>query len=124
MRITLQRVVWMTAILAAAALTPAARAQGPGRPGFVVVPTVTTIRVQTTVTVPDGGTVLVGGYSRLSEGRTEYGVPVVGKVPYVGRGFRNVAYGRSIVSGKVTATVRIIDLREEEFRQTGVRSGP
>jgi hypothetical protein len=43
-------------------------------------------------------------------------------VPYVGRGFRNVAYGRSIVTGRVTASVRIIDLREEEFRQTGFRS--
>jgi type II secretory pathway component GspD/PulD (secretin) len=124
MQITLPRVVWITAILVAAAPTPTVRAQGLGQPRFVVVPTVTNIRVQTTVTVPDGGTALVGGYSRLSEGRTEYGVPVLGKVPYVGRGFRNVGYGRTIVSGKVTATVRIIDLREEEFRQTGVRSGP
>src|ERR1700682_1514939 len=80
MQITLRRVVWMTAVLVAAALTPAARAQGVGRV-FVPGPTVTTIRVGTTVTVPDGGTALVGGYSRLSEGRTEYGVPVVGKVP-------------------------------------------
>ena len=123
MQITVYRMVWVIGMLVAAALTPSARAQGLGRV-FVTAPTVTTIRAQTTVTVPDGGTALVGGISQLSEGRTEYGVPVVGKVPYVGRGFRNVGYGRTIVSGKVTATVRIIDLREEEFRQTGVRSSP
>jgi general secretion pathway protein D len=117
MKGTFRRVGWVAGVLAAAALTPAARAQAP-----VVVPVPTSIRLQTTVTVPDGGTALVGGYSRVSERRTELGVPGLGGVPYVGRGFRNVAYGRSIVTGRVTASVRIIDLREEEFRQTGFRS--
>jgi len=92
------------------------------RPAFVVVPTFTTIRLQTTVTVPDGGSVTLGGYSQVSEGRTEFGVPVLGRVPYASRGVRNVGYGRETVSGRVSASVRIIDQREEEFRQTGVRS--
>jgi general secretion pathway protein D len=122
MQIVLHRVVWVAGILVAAALTPAARAQGFGQPGSVPGPTFTTIRLQTTVTVPDGGTVTLGGYSRLSEGRTEFGAPVLGRGPYAGRGFRNVGYGRTAVSGRVTASVRIIDLGEEEFRQTGVRS--
>jgi general secretion pathway protein D len=114
MRSTLRRVVWVAGLLVAAALPPVARAQGLGRTVFGPVPTVTTIRLQTTVTAPDGGTVTLGGYSRLSEGRTEFGMP--------GRGFRNVGYGRSAVSGRVTVRVRIIDLREEEYRQTGYRS--
>jgi type II secretory pathway component GspD/PulD (secretin) len=122
MRIMLHRLVWVAGLLVAAALTPAARAQGLGQPRFIVVPTITNIRLTTTVTVPDGGTATVGGYSQVSEGRTEYGVPGLGKVPYVSRGFRNVGYGRSTVVGRVTASVRIIDLREEEYRQTGVRS--
>ena len=130
------RAVWMVTVLAAVAMVPAARAQGPGRPprgpvynagralrpAFVVVPTFTTIRLQTSVTVPDGGSVTLGGYSQVSEGRTEFGAPVLGRVPYLGRGVRNVGYGRETVSGRVSASVRIIDLREEEFRQTGVRS--
>src|ERR1700731_515200 len=62
MQITLHRAAWVAGILVAAALTPAAQAQGLGRV-FVTTPTVTTIRVQTTVTVPDGGTALVGGTS-------------------------------------------------------------
>src|SRR5258707_42979 len=51
MQITLPGVVWITAILVAAAPPPMVRAQGLGQPRFVVVPTVTNIRVQTTVTV-------------------------------------------------------------------------
>lgn len=134
MRSTLRPVVWLAGLLASAALTPAAQAQigprpGPGRlpayfsrPAVVNVPTYIGIRVQTTVTVPDRGTALLGGYSRLSEGRVSYGAPGLGRLPYAGRGFRNVAYGRSAVSARVSASVRIIDLREEEYRQTGVRS--
>jgi type II secretory pathway component GspD/PulD (secretin) len=85
-------------------------------------PVVTSIRVATTVSVPDGGTVTLGGYSRLAEARTEAGAPVLGKLPYVGRGFRNVGYGRAVGSTRVTASVRVIDLREEEYRQTSYRS--
>jgi type II secretory pathway component GspD/PulD (secretin) len=121
----LHGMILVAAILMAA---PAARAQGVGRPGSTPVtvfsyrPIVTSINVQTTVTVPDRGTALLGGYSQSSMGRTEYGAPGLGGVPYTGRGFRNVGYGHRTVSGRVTASVRIIDLREEEYRQTGVRS--
>jgi hypothetical protein len=122
MSITLHRVVWVAGILVAAALAPAAQAQAPGRVRIVIVTAGPNIRVQTAVTVPDGGTVTVGGYSRVGESRTEAGVPVLGRVPYASRGFRNVGYGRSVMSRRVTASVRIIDLREEEYRQTGFRS--
>ncbi len=114
MRVTLRRAAAVAGVLVAAALAPAARAQAPGRQGPV--PTITFIRVQTTVTVPDGGTVTLGGYGRLSEGRTAYGAPGLG------RGSRNVGYGRSAVGSGVSVRVRVIDLREEEYRQTGYRS--
>ncbi len=133
MRIASQRAVWVIGVLVAAALAQEARAQGPARPlagplsvyyarQALVSPTFTTIGVQTSVAVPDGGTASLGGYGRLSEGRTEYGVPGLGGVPYLGRGFRNTGYGRSTATGRVSASVRIIDLHEEEYRQTGVRS--
>jgi type II secretory pathway component GspD/PulD (secretin) len=92
------------------------------RPSFVYVPTTTRIGIQTTVTVPDRGQVLLGGYSRVSEGRNEFGTPGLGKVPYLGRGFGNVGYGREVKTGQVIVGVRIINLYEEEERQTGVRS--
>jgi len=122
MRIIPRWAVGVMGVLAVAALTPAARAQAPGRPVFVPAPAFTTVRVQTTVTVPDRGSVVLGGYSQMSEGRSEFGAPVLGRLPYAGRGFRNVGYGRDVLTGRVGVSVRIIDLREEEFRQTGVRS--
>jgi hypothetical protein len=122
MRIALRRAVVAMGLLAAAALAPAARAQAPVR----VVISGSTVYVSgvggTTVRVPDGGTATVASYSEYAEGRSEYGAPVLGKVPYVDRAFRNVGYGRHIATARVTVSARIIDLREEEFRQTGFRS--
>ena len=40
-------------------------------------PTFSFVTVTTTVSVPDGGTVLLGGIKRLSEGRNEFGVPLL-----------------------------------------------
>jgi hypothetical protein len=91
------------------------------RPSYFTVPTFTSLRVQSSVVVPDGGEALVAGYSSVYEGRREAGVPVLGKVPYLGRGFGNVAAGRSISRTTVSVRARVIILSEEEERQTGVR---
>jgi general secretion pathway protein D len=74
------------------------------------------ISVVTTVSVPDGGTVLLGGIKRLSEGRNEFGVPLLSKVPYINRLFRNVAIGRETDSLMMMVTPRIIIQEEEEER--------
>ena len=70
----------------------------------------------TTVTVPDGGTVLLGGVKRLDEERKEYGVPVLSKTPWIDRLFRNVGIGRISTSLMLMVTPRIIILEEEEER--------
>ena len=41
----------------------------------IQLPTVGFTTINTVVSVPDGGTVLMGGIKRMSEGRTERGVP-------------------------------------------------
>lgn len=74
------------------------------------------ISVVTTVSVPDGGTVLLGGIKRLSEGRNEIGVPLLSKVPYINRLFRNVGIGRETDSLMMMVTPRIIIQEEEEER--------
>jgi general secretion pathway protein D len=122
MRITLRRVMVVVGALVWAVLTPAAHGAWVVQPVVVIVPLPATINVQTTVAVPDGGTVTVGGLSSASETRSEYGAPGLGKVPYLSRGYRNTAYGRRTTSRRVNVRVRIIDLREEEYRQTGYRS--
>ncbi len=82
----------------------------------VQLPTFQLISVSTTVSVPDGGTVLLGGIKRLREGRNEFGVPLIGKVPYLDRLFRNVGIGRETDSLMMMVTPHIIIQEEEEER--------
>jgi type II secretory pathway component GspD/PulD (secretin) len=97
---------------------------GPNQGGFLQMflqqPTSTTISINTTVSVPDGGTVLLGGLKTLSEGRSEFGPPLLSKIPYINRLFKNVGYGREAQSLLIMVTPRIIINEEEELRQTGV----
>jgi type II secretory pathway component GspD/PulD (secretin) len=82
-------------------------------------PVTTVLSVGTTVSVPDGGTVLMGGLKRLSEARSEYGPPIISKIPILNRLFKNVAYGRDTESLMIMVTPRIIIQAEEEITQTG-----
>jgi type II secretory pathway component GspD/PulD (secretin) len=81
---------------------------------FFQQPTFTQISLNTTVSVPDGGTVLLGGLKTLSEGRVEAGPPILSKIPYINRLFRNTAYGRESQSLLIMVTPRIIINEEEE----------
>ena len=82
----------------------------------IQLPNTATFTVTTTVTVPDGGTVLMGGVKTLNEKRTEYGVPVLSKMPMIDRLFRNIGIGRTTNSLMLMVTPRIIILEEEEER--------
>jgi general secretion pathway protein D len=85
----------------------------------VQLPTFAFTTVTTTVSVPDGGTVLLGGIKRLREGRTERGVPLLSKVPYISRLFKNVGIGRDAQSLMMMVTPRII-IQEEEEEKLGI----
>jgi type II secretory pathway component GspD/PulD (secretin) len=91
---------------------------------FIQQPNFTSVGVLTTVAVPDGGTVLMGGLKRLSEARSEYGPPILSKIPVIDRLFKNVGYGRDTESLLIMVTPRIIIQEEEEERQTGYREVP
>jgi type II secretory pathway component GspD/PulD (secretin) len=92
---------------------------------FIQQPAFNTITANTTVNVPDGGTVLLGGLKRLSEGRNEFGPPILSKIPYLNRLFKNVGYGREAESLMIMVTPRIIINEEEEARQVpGIVPGP
>lgn len=82
-------------------------------------PITSSFSVYTTVNVPDGGTALLGGIKRLSEGRNEGGVPILSKIPYIKRLFSNSAIGRETTSMLMTVTPRIIIQEEEEAFATG-----
>lgn len=89
----------------------------------VQLPTQAVTSVNTTVSVPDGGTVLLGGIKRLREGRTERGVPILSKVPWVSRLFKNVGIGREAQSLMMMVSPRII-IQEEEEAKLGIEVVP
>jgi general secretion pathway protein D len=87
----------------------------------VQLPSFSIVSVVTTVSVPDGGTVLLGGIKRLQEGRNEFGVPLLSKIPYVDRLFRNIGIGRTTESLMMMVTPRII-IQEEEEERLGINT--
>jgi hypothetical protein len=82
----------------------------------VQLPTFDFFTVNTTVSVPDGGTALLGGVNSYAAGQTSGGVPMLGKLPFVGRPFGSRGIGSSLSASNVTATARIIILEEEEAK--------
>jgi type II secretory pathway component GspD/PulD (secretin) len=102
-------------------VTPAGE-KGAGKPAvltqYLQQPRFTTLALDKELTIPDGGTVLVGGWKRLTERRQEYGPPVLSKVPYVNRLFKKVGYSRSSENVLVMVTARIVPGPEQEARQT------
>lgn len=58
---------------------------GVGASGFVQLPIIQRQQVKTTVTIPDGGTLLIGGQKLTFETEVEAGVPVLSKIPLLKR---------------------------------------
>jgi general secretion pathway protein D len=85
----------------------------------VQLPVLSTTSVNTVVSVPDGGTVLMGGIKRMNESRTERGVPFLSNVPYVNRLFKNVGIGHETSNLMMMVTPRIIIQDEIEEEQVG-----
>jgi hypothetical protein len=83
---------------------------------FVQRPSLTTININTTVSVPAGGSAVVGGFSSFAEGRNEFGPPVLSGVPAFGRLVRNTAYGRDLRAPRVLIGAQVFSMREAEER--------
>ncbi len=59
--------------------------------GFIELATQTTQRVRTTVSVPDGGTLLIGGLKLSGERDVDAGVPILSRIPILKRAFSNTS---------------------------------
>jgi general secretion pathway protein D len=86
----------------------------------IQLPVIASTQVNTVVSVPDGGTVLMGGIKRMREQRIERGVPMLSSIPYVNRLFTNVGVSRETTNLMMMVTPRIIIQSEEEKKQIGV----
>lgn len=91
---------------------------------FIQQPTFNVQRIDTRVCVPDGGTMLLSGGKAVRESRTETGTPVLSKIPYVNRMFKNVGIARENVSTLVLITPRIIRTEAEERAVCPAKSAP
>ena len=59
------------------------------RPATIQLPELQGTTINTTVSVPDKGTILLGGQRLFNELELEVGVPVLSKIPVVNRFFTN-----------------------------------
>lgn len=81
---------------------------------FIQLPVVTTTRVQTTSTVPDEGTLLLGGQRVVTEIDIETGVPVLSKIPIINRFFTNRLLSKEESTLMILVKPTIIIQTEEE----------
>lgn len=78
----------------------------------VQLPTFNTFSVSTTVSVPDRGGAYLGGIGRAYSGRNENGIPIVGKLPFLGPITGGRGIGSSTSSSGVSVHATIIDHEE------------
>ena len=91
---------------------------GVGLPGTALatiqLPILAGSQIQTTVSVPDKGTVLLGGQREAEEFEVETGVPFLSKVPFLNRFFTNRQLSRSEITQIVLLRPEIIIQQENE----------
>ena len=82
----------------------------------VTVPEIETSSVMTRVSVPDGGTLLLGGQKITAEVEKEAGVPILSKIPIIGRlfGSRSVLRDQKVLLILVKPTIMLQEEREAE----------
>ena len=88
---------------------------------FLQQPQISELNIDNTVNIPDGNTALFGGLKKFTEGRNEYGPPILSRIPYLNRLYKNVGYGREMQTLYIMVTPRII-VREEA--KAASRAGP
>jgi type II secretory pathway component GspD/PulD (secretin) len=80
-------------------------------------PNVRSFVAATSVSIPDGGSLLFGGFSRNLEQHSAARIPFLGTIPFLGRLFgKRGSYSERTI-GSLLVTARIVLLEEEEAYQ-------
>lgn len=90
-------------------------------PTTVQLPTFRQFRVDTSVMVPVGGSATLGSVRRSQTGVTERGVPILGRVPGIGRAFNNRGIGLADGTSQARVHATLIDL---EAMDRAIRGTP
>jgi len=92
------------------------------------VPTIATRYIRTNVTAANGSTIVLGGLIQDNKQKSYSGIPVLGKIPYIGAAFRSTTYNRMrseliiLMCPEVTLTkLDLLRLREKAEDQTHFR---
>ncbi len=85
----------------------------------ILMPRVQYQTVVTMVSIPDGGTLLIGGQKMIGEAEQETGVPFLSKIPGLGRLFTNRTYVKEERTLLILIRPKIIIQREAEEAQFG-----
>ena len=83
---------------------------------LIQVPRIQVAQVRGTVTVPDGGTVLLGGLKLTGESELEGGVPILSKIPVLKRAYssRTMVKDESMLLILLHPKITILDEAEED----------
>jgi hypothetical protein len=85
---------------------------------FVQVPRVETLTIEKPdLTIPSGGHVVIPGPTRVQEERREFGPPVLSKVPYLNRMYKNVGVGRAAVHTFLIVSPLVLEVPAEPAAQ-------
>ncbi len=87
---------------------------------FLQLPNIDVTQVNATVSVPDGGTLLVGGEKIIGNSEVEIGVPILSKIPGINRLFTNRAMEKDEKTLLVLVRPKIIIQSEIEQNLFGV----
>ncbi len=92
---------------------------GPTSAVTIQVPEVRVQSAKTTVRVPDGGAVVIGGLKTARDIDRMSGTPILSDIPLIGVLFRRK--GRSIEQSNLVIVIKahVVDLNDEELRQPG-----
>ncbi len=78
------------------------------QPQTIQIPVFQLAQVRTTVSVPDGGTLLLGGFKTSPDGERQIGLPILNKIPILNRAFRSQAFLQENRTLLMLVTPRII----------------
>ncbi|MFQ5806591.1 MAG: hypothetical protein ACE5I3_09090 [Phycisphaerae bacterium] len=90
------------------------RASGNSPGIFILLPDQEQTVLRTTVSVPDGGTVLLGGLKQVGEVEVEAGIPILSKIPILKRAFTNTSIVKDTQTLLILLKAKILIQKEAE----------
>ena len=90
------------------------RASGNSPGIYILLPDQERRNIRTTVSVPDGGTVMLGGLKQVGEIEIEAGVPILSKIPILKRAFTNTSKVRDTQTLLILLKAKILIQKEAE----------